>query len=262
MPDLLHDGNPLPASPSQEKKVTRAVRARLPGWIEEAVRPVIEAALAKSGLHAALSLAGRNNDKLILAYPPVKTGTGYAAATIQLEFGARSTGEPHRTHRVPCDIAPLIEGVEFPSAQPLVMAAERTFWEKATAAHVFCLQGRLHGERYSRHWYDLAAMAMTRHFDNTAGNRQLARQVAEHEALFFAEKDAAGNKIDYFQAVSGSLQLIPEGESLAALETDYAAMRDDGLLARHQPAFPALLESCRAIQDRVNRTAQTAPEGQ
>lgn len=111
-----------------------------------------------------MSLAGKDKDKLILAYPAVKTGTGYSAPTIQLEFGARATGEPHHVQPVACDIAPEIEGVTFPVAQPLVMAAERTFWEKATAAHVYCLQGRLRGERYSRHWYDLAAIAKTPHF--------------------------------------------------------------------------------------------------
>jgi len=89
VPELLREGNPIPASPSQEKKITAAVRVRLPGWIEQAIRPVIDNALAADGLHAELSIAGRDHDKLIIAYPAVKTGTGYAAATVQLEFGAR-----------------------------------------------------------------------------------------------------------------------------------------------------------------------------
>jgi hypothetical protein len=38
VPDLLREGNPIPASMSQEKKITRAVRARLPEWIEQTVR--------------------------------------------------------------------------------------------------------------------------------------------------------------------------------------------------------------------------------
>lgn len=204
VPDLLRDGNPIPPTASQGKKITDAVRARLPDWIERTVRPVIENALAASGLQADLSVAGEARDKLVIAYPATKTGTGYAAATIQLEFGARATGEPHQRHPVACDIAPFIEELAFPSAQPLVMAAERTFWEKATAAHVYCLQGRLGGERFSRHWYDLAALAKTAHFDSAAGNRELARQVAAHKSMFFAEKDAGGTKIDYFQATAVS----------------------------------------------------------
>lgn len=252
VPDLLRDGNPIPVSSSQEKRITTAVRLRLPGWIEDVVKPVIKNVLAANGLHAHLSIAGKDNDKLIMAYPAVKTGTGYAGATIQLEFGARATGEPHQTHHVACDIAPFIEGVEFPSARPLVMAAERTFWEKATAAHVYCRQGRLRGERYSRHWYDLAAIAKTAHFENAIRDPRFAIQVAEHKSMFFFEKDAAGAKIDYFKTANGWLQLIPEGASLSALEKDYAAMLEDGLLALDQPEFPELMENCRAIQDKVN----------
>ncbi|HDT2084640.1 TPA: nucleotidyl transferase AbiEii/AbiGii toxin family protein [Enterobacter roggenkampii] len=256
VPDLLRDGNPIPASASQEKKITSAARSRLPQWIEQTVQPVIEQALVASGLQAALSLAGKDNDKLIIAYPATKKGTGYAAATIQLEFGARATGEPHQRHHVACDIAPLIDGVTFPTAQPLVMAAERTFWEKATAAHVYCLQGRLRGDRYSRHWYDLAALAKTTHFASAASNNELARQVAEHKSMFFAEKDVDGGKVDYFQATSGDLRLIPQGPSLDALAKDYAAMLEDGLLAFEQPTFEAVMASCASIQDEINRLAR------
>ena len=254
--DLLRDGNPIPASASQEKKITSAVRSRLPQWIEQTVHPVIEHALVASGLQAELSLAGKDSDKLIITYPATKKGTGYAAATIQLEFGARATGEPHQRHHVACDITPLIEGVRFPTAQPLVMAAERTFWEKATAAHVYCLQGRLRGDRYSRHWYDLAALAKTTHFASAASDYELARQVAEHKSMFFAEKDVDGGKVDYFQATSGDLRLIPQGPSLDALEKDYAAMLEDGLLAFEQPTFETVMASCAAIQDEINRLAR------
>ncbi|QDQ28060.1 nucleotidyl transferase AbiEii/AbiGii toxin family protein [Chitinimonas arctica] len=251
--DLLPQGNPIPATSSQEKKISSAVRNRLPCWIEAKVKPVIETAMAQAGIEANLTLSGQENDKLILAYPANKTGSGYSVPTIQLEFGARATGEPHRAQTVTCDIASEIDGVAFPTAKPLVMAAERTFWEKATAAHVYCLQGRLRGERYSRHWYDLAAIANTTHFADACASPALARAVAEHKSMFFAEKDKTGNKIDYFAATSGQLQLIPTGESRAALERDYAAMLEDGLLALNQPNFAEIMAQCHAIQDKANR---------
>lgn len=254
--DLLRDGNPIPVSASQEKKITSAVRSRLPQWIEQTVQPVIEQALVAGGLQAELSLTGNDRDKLIIAYPATRRGTGYAAATIQLEFGARATGEPHQRHPVTCDIAPFIDGVAFPTAQPLVMAAERTFWEKATAAHVYCLQGRLRGERFSRHWYDLAALAKTAHFISAASDHELARQVAAHKSMFFAVKDGNGGKVDYFQAISGELRLIPKGPPLDALEQDYAAMLEDGLLAFEQPSFEAVMANCAAIQNQINCLAR------
>ena len=256
VPDLLQGSNPIPVSASQEKKITSAVRARLPEWIAGSVKPVLEDALIRSSALAEFRVDGKDNEKLIIDYRAVKTGTGYAAASIQLEFGARATGEPNSRHKVACDIAPVIEGIEFPVAAPRVMAAERTFWEKATAAHVYSLQGRLRGERYSRHWYDLAAMAKTGHASQAAGDHQLAKAVAEHKSVFFAEKDTHGSKVDYFKAVTGGLQLVPTGTALAALESDYAAMLEDGLLALHQPSFDEVMEKCRTIQDEVNHKAR------
>lgn len=252
VPDLLRDGNPIPVTPSQEKKISGAVRARLPDWIQGTIQPILEKAMVADGLQATLSIAGKDRDKLVIAYPAVRTGTGYAAPTIQLEFGARATGEPHQSHGVSCDLAPIIDGVDFPTAAPLVMLAERTFWEKATAAHVYCLQDRLRGERYSRHWYDLAAIGNTAHIDKAIKDRDLANQVAEHKSMFFAEKDVHGQWIDYRKAVSGALKIIPEGASLAALEKDYSDMLEDGLLALEQPGFATLMERCMAIQDRIN----------
>lgn len=138
------------------------------------------------------------------------------------------------------------------NSRPLVIAAERTFWEKPTAAHVYCPQGKLRGERYARHWYDLVAIAKSAHFEKAMGDRVVAKQVAEHKSMYFAEKDAAGSWVDYFAAVSGELRLIPEGNSLQALADDYDAMLEDGLLSTEQPMFSEILASCNAIQTRVN----------
>jgi len=74
--------------------------------------------------------------------------------------------------------------------------------------------------------------------------------------MFFTERDANGIKIDYFKAVTGGLRLLPDGACLAALENDYAAMLEDGLLAEDQPAFSTVLGSCQRIEETVNRLAQ------
>ena len=135
------------------------------------------------------------------------------------------------------------------------MAAERTFWGKAAAAHVYCLHGRLRGERYSRHWYDLAALSNSQYYPLAVRNWQLARQVAEHKSIFVAEKDAFAGKIDYFRAIRGAQRLIPEGASLVALQNDDAAMRDDGLLALNPMTVAEIIEHCAGMQDAVNRLA-------
>jgi len=228
------------------------VRDRLPNWIKNTVQPILESAIKREGVKATLSIVGKENEKLILNYTPIKLGTGYAASTIQLEFGGRATGEPHQHQMVACDMAPAIKEISFPTAQPLVMRAERTFWEKATAAHVYSLQGRLRGERYSRHWYDLAAMVKSGHANTAITDWQLAKNVAEHKSMFFAEKDANKVWIDYEIAVSGGIQLVPEDGALQALKLDYAAMLEDGLLSFKQPSFDEIIEICSELQKKIN----------
>lgn len=41
VPDLLRYGSPIPLTVSQEKKISSAVRARLPDWIAETAVPVL-----------------------------------------------------------------------------------------------------------------------------------------------------------------------------------------------------------------------------
>lgn len=252
VPDLLRDSNPMPVSSSQAKKITDQVRGRLPRWIESEVLPVLQSAFQRDGLQASLTLAGAEKEKLVLTYQPVKVGNGYIAPTIQLEFGGRATGEPHQRYTVVSDMASLINGIEFPTAQPLVMTAERTFWEKATAAHVYCRQHRLRGERFSRHWYDLAAMSGSGHAHAAISDKQLANAVARHKSLFYAEKDIGRNPIDYQAAVADEIQIVPAGPPLEALEKDYAAMLEDGLLSTRQPSFREIISTCTELQSSIN----------
>jgi hypothetical protein len=215
--DLTGGEEFLPASRSQASKWSKAVRERLPDWITGSVRPVLEAALARDKLNAKLEIAGEEKDKLLLSYPPINVGTGYVQPVINLEFGGRATGEPHGVMRVVCDMDGHIENVSFPLASPVVMSVGRTFWEKATAAHVYCAQGRIRGERYARHWHDLAAIARSEHFDTIMADHAVAQAVADHKTYFFSEKDLAGEVINYSAAANGQLKIVPEGDARVAL---------------------------------------------
>jgi hypothetical protein len=197
IPDLIGDGDELPPSRSQAGKWSQAVRHRLPDWIKTNVQPVLQASLEHDQLDAHLELGGQDNDKLFLRYPALAGGTGYVAPVVTLEFGARATGEPHQVMTVTCDMDGHVPDVSFPTASPLVMSLARTFWEKATAAHVYCAQGRIRGERYARHWHDLAAIARSPYFEQVIFDRDVAARVAQHKSVFFIEKDANGMTIDY-----------------------------------------------------------------
>lgn len=250
--DLTGGDEFLPTSRSQASKWTKAVRDRLPEWIAGTVQPVIQEALDQAKLGAKLEVSGADQDKLLLHYRAVKQGTGYVAPVVTLEFGGRATGEPHEIMPVTCDIDGQVDGVTFPRASPVVMSVARTFWEKATATHVYCAQGRIRGERYARHWHDLAAIMRSSHFEAAIEDRDVARAVAEHKSYFFSEKDAAGNTIDYFSAIAGALHVVPEGAAREALAADYAGMLEDQVMVGDALPFEDLMQACAEVADRAN----------
>jgi hypothetical protein len=250
-PDLT-EKSPWPTSRSQEKKWSKAIRQRLGELVEHAIAPEIATALAAQGLPAEVRTEG---EQVFIDYETFGEGTGYVRPSVMLEFGARSTGEPHEPRPVVCDAAKHLPDVAFPAASPQVMRPERTFWEKATAIHVFCAQGSFRGgARFARHWHDVTRLDAAGYVDGATADRALAQAVAHHKSIFFAESAPDGTHIDYLAAVNGKLTLVPEGQSRAALSEDYQRMVEDGLLLDDAEAFDALLERCQIIADKVNAT--------
>ena len=209
-PDLVAGlgDDPLPATRSQEGNWKRVIVRRLTEWVKGDAKPAIEADFSRHGLSARVRADG---ERIVVEYEPLIPEYGFVRPEVMVEFGARSTGEPRDERQIECDAASHLPEVALPSASALVMRAERTFWEKATAVHVFCRQHRTRGERLSRHWHDLVRLDDAGYAERALADRELALAVARHKWMFFREKDATGNWIDYEAAVSGDLQLVPEG---------------------------------------------------
>lgn len=243
----------IPKSRAQAGRWTEEVRKQLPIWIEQAVAPLLGEAIASAGIQLDLQQEG---DKLYLHYPPRTTASPYIRPRVLLEFGARSTGEPHARRIVTCDLARAeMEGVSFPVANPVVMDVARTFWEKATAAHVYCVQERLKSERFARHWHDLAMIASNSEFADVVSQRDIARKVAAHKSWFFREKAADDSVVDYQHAVEGNLQLVPTGGALSSLEEDYLSMIAGGMFESTPPTFAELMSVCTELEKRLNAAA-------
>ena len=251
--DLVENAGEIPRNASQAKKWTKAVRERLPQWIEADVLPVLSRAMSDEGIIAELSLVGEEKDSLLLSYAPMKIGTGYVAPQIRMEFGARATGEPREAIFAECDLAALMPDIAFPEATPLVMKMERTFWEKATAAHVFCLQNRLRGERFSRHWHDIARLAQSTRLAASLPAKEYGELVVAHKSMFFAEKDQSGAFIDYAECLRGRLKLVPADAAYEVLAEDYAKMVEDGILLQNAQDFRTLMDECAEIERRINQ---------
>lgn len=177
-PDLVthDDEEPLTATRNQERRCRREIETRLAGWVGEHALRAVEASFAQAALSAQV---GAEEDRLLVRYTPLFTDYGFVQPEVLVEFGARSTGEPREGRLIACDAAVHVPEVAFPTTYPLVMAAERTFWEKDTAVHVFCRQQRTHGERLSRHWHDLVRLDDAGFGETALADRTVALSVGD-----------------------------------------------------------------------------------
>ena len=254
IPELIGGGAPIPKSNSQADKWRAAIDEKLPVWVRDQALPAINKHVTDTGVEVKVTAEGTN---IYIDYDPLAKGTDYVPPRVKIEFGARSTGEPFEERQITCDAAAHLPDLEFPSAKPRVMLPKRTFWEKATAVHVFCKQGE-QGDRLSRHWHDLVRLDDAGYAEAAFDDRALANEVAEFKGKFFRAKDSAGNAIDYAAAVSGALQLVPDAETVKALEGDYKKMADDGILLDNAEPFADLMKRCAGLERLANAKGKEA----
>jgi hypothetical protein len=249
IPDLAKGDAPMPANRSQASKWTEAVRQKLGGWAKDQVLPVLQTHLKNTGVAVTFVPEGST---IHVAYDPLAERPDYVPARVTLEFGARSTGEPAEERSITCDAAPHVRQLTLPTAKPRIMLPKRTFWEKATAVHVFCASANLKGDRLSRHWHDLVRLDQRGYAQEAFNDAPLAQAVAEWKSMFFRTNDKSGNPIDYTAAISGKLQLVPQQPARDELEADYEQMVEAGLLFGKAETFDQLMQRCTDLQKRAN----------
>jgi hypothetical protein len=239
----------IPPSRSQTKRWSDLIRNELlPTWIRDRAQPIVQAELDRLGV----GTSRITQDCIFIDYPPVAAVSSYALPRVKLEFGARSSGEPSTVLPVRCDLEEFLSDLEFPRANPRVMNIARIFWEKATAAHVYCLQaGEGLSDRFSRHFHDLARLDNRGYLPTAIASKDIAEAVAVHKNAFFAEKDSEGQRIDYAEAIRGGLTIVPAGRAYDALRVDYQNMVADGLLLDDTETFEDLMAECLVIQQQA-----------
>ena len=115
---------------------------------------------------------------------------------------SRIPSAPHMIRPYAADVFP--ELFADPSCPVVAIAAERTFWEKATILHQQAHRTGVMPRRYSRHYYDLHRLAHSPVKDAAMHAWDLLRDVVEFKQRFYPCGWA-----NYERARPGTFKLMP-----------------------------------------------------
>jgi hypothetical protein len=192
---------------------------------------------------------------VLFAYPegiqPEGEGAAnpYVRRVVLLELGARSDHWPAEEHAVrPYAAEVMPELFKEPECQVRTLAAERTFWEKATLLHAEAHRppDKAAGERLSRHYYDLAKLFQSPVGPKALADRELLVKVVAHKRLFFRS-----GWTNYDTALPGTLRLLPPAERHPSLRADYRAMQENMIFGGSY-SFEELLDVLAEIEKLLN----------
>lgn len=232
-------------SGKERKRRIDRLKAACQHKIDNELRPMmiktIRAALGDAqGWSLTIDEGDPDRQTLLYAYPsslPETTGA-YIRPAVKVEMGARSDHWPSDQVRIaPYVVERFPAAFEAPDFIVKVLAAERTFWEKATLLHA-----EYHRPpdkeiplRLSRHYYDMSRLILSGIGEKAADSPELRRRVVEHKKIFFPSAWA-----HYDEAIPGNLRLAPHPGWTRQLEEDYDKMGE--MFFTERPALAEVLQ--------------------
>jgi hypothetical protein len=250
-PQLADIADPMEANISGKERERRidALKSSAQHFVADVAQPVLHKHFQQelgAGEHWRISLDEEDHDKqTLLFFYPATFGDGYIKSSVKLEFGARGEIEPSEEQSISPYVAETFpQFFECTHYNVHVLAAERTFWEKATILHALH-HGTKMRDRMSRHYYDTYMLAQKGVADKALQNVALLAQVVRNKSLMFAD-----NKASYETAVIGSLRLMPKPEMLPELKRDYTAM--EPMFMKADPDFEAMMQAIAQLEKQAN----------
>lgn len=246
-------GDPLKADLSNKKRraAVDATKEKCSKHVLGAMRAKLEVLMPDCGFEA--DDDDEDRASLRVKYPSLLKADGYLKPWVKIECGARGAREPEAKRAiVPYIQQELGTKLKLATEGVTLIAAERTFWEKALILHgIHC--GFRDAERrpsdnnlISRHYYDVAMMRDRPEGLRALRNHDLLARVRTHKLMLFRK---AWEKLE--EAEPGRVRLVPQAAIVPDLEKDYAAM--SGMIFGEAPAFAWVLEELEKLEESINR---------
>ena len=176
-------------------------------------------------------------------------GLAYIVPSVRSELGARSDHWPSEEREIRSYLGEAF-GPTIGKATVRSLAAERTFWEKATLLHaeVHRPKDKLMPARYARHYHDMARLAESPVAARALADVALRERVVAHKAVYFRSGWAR-----YDLARPASFRLIPPDSRIAALKSDHQAMIP--MFFNPPPPIDEVLDTIADLETRIRSLA-------
>jgi len=231
-------------SKKKQKKLVQEIREAGRNYIEEKLLPVISAEIDS----VCTCKIDENDLNIINLFYPRAFSDEYIRPEIRLEIGPIASWLPYDAHTITSYAAEQFPQIFIkPDCEVQVIKAERTFWEKATILHHEANRPEESTQplRTSRHYYDMAQMALSSIKDSALANIPILDDVVDFKNKFYPRGWA-----QYDQAKPGTLKLVPREHVLEAVKKDYKAMRN--MIYGRYPSYGEILQILKELEDEIN----------
>lgn len=252
----------LPDNASSNKQRRARLEALMQAsraWVQDKLQPAladrITAALGADGWRLEVDPNMADGQCLLFHYPSVfpSTTAGYVVPVVKIELGARSDDWPAESKVIRPYVLehfPVLDSGATTAVQ--VLAAERTFWEKACLLHeeTFRPADKPRKLRMARHYYDLWCLLQAGVGERALANLTLFDRVAEHREVFFRY-----SWVDYSTHRPGAFRLAPPPDHLPKWRNDYEDMLGP-MFFGEVPAFDDMMAAAGEFALRFNAIAR------
>ena len=254
--EFLGFGEELDPEAAAGKEQSRRIEA-----LQQACRDCIRENLLPRLREAIAALLGGTEDwsleidpldaQTLLFHFPQAGGPGlaYIVPSVRIELGARSDHWPSEEREIRSYLGEAF-GPTIGKATVRSLAAERTFWEKATLLHaeVHRPKDKLMPARYARHYHDMARLAESPVAARALADVALRERVVAHKMVYFRAGWAR-----YDLARPASFRLIPPDSRIAALKSDHQAMIP--MFFNPPPPIDEVLDTIADLETRIRSLA-------
>lgn len=200
-----------------------------------------------SGLAGTSASIDRDDPHTVNVAYPAAFSERYLRPIVRLEIGPLVSWVPSATHTIQPYAAEVFpEQFQYPACPVVAIAAERTFWEKATILHKEAHRTSSTPLRHSRHYYDIYKLTNSSIRQAALADIRLLNDVVSFKRRFYPTPWAR-----YDLATPRSFRLSPAPDRLPELRKDYREM--EVMIFGEIPPFGAIMDAIGRLETEINQ---------